>query len=187
MDNYVKIIFAGDSNCGKTTLLLYYIMGEVKGEAKPTVAASFFTRTIDLNNKKYNLVLWDTAGQELYRNLTPMYYRDSKIAFILFDVTSKTSFDNLESWVRDIRNEAGDGVLLSIVGNKIDLDDRVISQVQATDYALSIGAQYFETSAITGEGVNEMIQCSLEEYIPLIETSSKTLSLTENKKKNDCC
>lgn len=190
MDDSIKIIFAGDSNAGKTSVLLRYINGPIQNEVKPTIAAAFFTKEFVFKEKSYKLVLWDTAGQEKYRNLTPMYYRGSNIAFILFDITSKETFDHLDSWIHDVRNEAGDGVQITIVGNKIDLENRAITHLQAQDFATSIGAQYFETSAITGEGVQAMMQYTIEYCIPrmkLEETNSKAILLNDSNNKSGCC
>jgi len=188
----IKVVFCGDSSTGKTSVLLNYINGSAPKSTKPTIAAAFFTREVKIHERLFDLVLWDTAGQETYRGLAPMYYRGSALAFLLFDVTSRKTFENLGDWIQSIRSEAGDKTIISIVGNKIDIEDlREIDTFQAQDYATNEHCLYFETSAITGHGIDRMMQISLEElatsFIPEDKPTPVPIAITENPQKNGGC
>ena len=191
----IKIVFVGDSSTGKTSILTWYINGSPAKATKATIAAAFFTREVQVNEKNYEIVLWDTAGQEAFRGLVPMYYRGAAIAFIVFDVTSNDSFKNLSQWIIDVRSEAGDGVLIRIVGNKIDRkEDRVITFDAAKEFAESEHAKYCESSAVTGEGIEKMILDAVEDFVPLMKSEEESqqevvmLSSDSNKsEKKGCC
>ena len=197
MTESIKIVFVGNSSTGKTSVLTSYIHGSVSGEAKATIAAAFFNKTITIDDNSYDLILWDTAGQEAFRGLVPMYYRGASIAFVLFDITSKKTFDDVEEWVRDVRNEAGDDVVIAVVGNKIDLEEkREVSTTAAQEFAQSINARYYETSAMTGSGITGMIQFSVEQYISTLKKKEQDVddgemvnlnTTVEPSKKPGCC
>lgn len=102
-------------------------------------------------------MIWDTAGQEKYRSLAPMYYRGARCAIVAYDITKAVSFDCLQSWVDELRRNGPEDILVALVGNKCDLQDRrAVEQHTAEATAEEIGAVYYETSAATGKNVEEV-------------------------------
>lgn len=145
---------------------MQFVNGIFDGLAKTTIGASFVAKTLYINGQEITISVWDTAGQELYRGLTPMYYRNAAVAIIVFDVTNRESFESVQSWADEIRENTSDAIVL-ICGNKIDLPDRLISQEAGQKLADSLELPYFETSAATGTGVNEMFTKITEKLISM--------------------
>jgi small GTP-binding protein len=135
--------------------------------------------------------IWDTAGEEKFQALTPMYSRDAAGAFIVFDVTSRVTFDHLNVW-KDILVGSASDLALIVVGNKADLESRrEVSPEEATDYALSINAEYAETSAATGQGVVESFAMLSAKAIQLGQQRMAGLALdvmlSPPEKRRGCC
>jgi small GTP-binding protein len=153
----VKTIFVGDSGVGKTAIALQAVSGAFTGRAAPTIGAGHYV--LDLPSGGATLSIWDTAGQENYRSLVPMYVRDAEFALVVFDVTSRASYENIGEWGRQVRAGAP-ACVTYLVGNKVDLADaRQISAAAAASAIGRIGAAgYVETSAVTGQGIQELIR-----------------------------
>ncbi|CAF0813043.1 unnamed protein product [Didymodactylos carnosus] len=119
--------------------------------------ASFKTKKLTFDGKRVELAIWDTAGQERFRALGPLYYRDSNGAILVFDITDEDSFERVKSWTKELRRMLGNDCILCIVGNKIDLEkDRHVSMQLAEEYAKSVGAKLYHTSAKLDKGVEEL-------------------------------
>jgi Rab family protein len=158
----VKLVLLGDSGVGKTSIVSQYIIGAVTDSVNPTIGAAFVTKNATIDGKPYELLIWDTAGQEVYRGLAPMYYRSALVAIIVFDVTSKTSYGSVDYWIKELRANVEEGITILVCGNKIDLGDkRSVEGIQASAWAAEKGALYAETSAVTGTGVDRMFQLAL--------------------------
>jgi small GTP-binding protein len=115
-----------------------------------------------------DLLIWDTAGQEAYRGLTSQYYRDAKIAMIVFDLTNPTTLNNVSDWHSRLSNANQNPVVSVLVGNKSDLTaSRVVTEDQGEAAAAEIKALYRETSAVTGKGITEVFEDACEEYLRL--------------------
>lgn len=176
MEGGVKIVFLGDSGVGKTTIITKYVTGSVPEVTQQTVGAAFFSKSAIIDKKQYNLLIWDTAGQELYRGLAPMYYRNASIAIITFDLTKKSSFDAVTYWLKEIREKSEEeNVVIIVCGNKCDLEGREIENGEK--FAVDNGLLYCETSATTGSGIDRLFQMALLEY-------EKKEGTTENKETN---
>jgi Rab family protein len=108
------------------------------------------------------LRIWDTAGQEVYRGLAPMYYRSALIAIIVYDVTNSESYSSVDYWIRELKVNVEEGIIILVCANKIDLEDqRVVDFLHASSSAIERGALYAETSAVSGVGVEKMFQLAL--------------------------
>ena len=152
-----KLVFLGDIYVGKTSIINQFMYENFDNNYQATIGIDFLSKTLAIGDKSMRLQLWDTAGQERFRSLIPNYIRDSSAAIIVFDVTNRQTFTNLEKWVEDVRNERGTSVVVAIVGNKIDkTGERCISQEEAQEKSKQLGAIYQETSAKTGENVKEL-------------------------------
>jgi small GTP-binding protein len=155
----MKVVIVGDTQVGKTCLLSRLTTGQFQGTDQPTIGAGFQNLAITAAHGVVSLQIWDTAGQEQYRSLAPMYYRNAQAAILVFDLTNHRSFLGLEDWVAELEaREADDRVKLFVVGNKCDLaQDRVLDRAKAERFAQSHHAlAYYETSAKTGDGVIEL-------------------------------
>lgn len=135
IDLSLKIIILGDSSVGKTNILTRYTKNLFSDDSKTTIGVEFGTKILDLNNHKIKLQIWDTAGQERYKAVTVAYYKGSKGAFIVYDVTNKSSFDNLENWIKDIKKNGDKETSIIIVGNKTDLEKREVTYEQGKKFA----------------------------------------------------
>lgn len=152
-----KIVLLGEGCVGKTSLMLRYIENRFNDKHLSTVQAAFLRKKIAIGNNMVELAIWDTAGQERYHALSPIYYRGSNGAFLVYDITDEDSFQRIKIWVKELRKVLADEVVICIVGNKIDLEkDRHVSQEEAEEYAKSVGATHVNTSAKLNRGVTEL-------------------------------
>ena len=163
----LKVVVIGDSSVGKTCVSLRYLTGEFSSQTRPTIAAGFCNAKVKLGKTEIDLLIWDTAGQEAYRGLTSQYYRDAKVALIVFDLTNPSSLNSVIEWHQRLTDANRESVVCVLVGNKSDLPNRQVSQEQGEALATQIKALYRETSAFTGKGINEVFEDVCEEYIRL--------------------
>lgn len=152
----VKVVVVGDGNVGKTTLIRRFCEGKFHASRVTTIGVDFYTQRVLLPSGGVKLSIWDMAGQERFYVVREGFYRGSKAAAMVYDVTNPVSLVNLKRW-RDevIKAEPRQGLV--IVGNKTDLD-RAVRPHLGRVFANYIGAGYVETSALTGEGVLELFQ-----------------------------
>jgi len=166
-----KLVLLGNSGVGKTSLVLRYVQGVYSLDQPSTIGASFMTKRMLLEDWKVKLQIWDTAGQERFRSMTPMYYRGASAAILVYDVTSVESFECVKDWVTELRTQVQHDIVLAIAGNKKDLEDqRQVKLAKAKEYADSVGAIIYETSAKDNEGIEELF---VDVSRRLIEASQK--------------
>lgn len=124
-----------------------------------TIGIDFLTKTVYVDDKMVRLQLWDTAGQERFRSLIPSYINDSSVAVICYDITSKTSFDNINNWIEQARQIRGDDLTIFMVGNKIDdAEKRQVATEEGQKKANELKVQFFETSAKVGINVKSLFK-----------------------------
>ncbi|XP_038836665.1 ras-related protein Rab-37-like isoform X1 [Salvelinus namaycush] len=150
-----KTIMVGDSGVGKTSLLVQYDQGKfIPGSFSATVGIGFTNKVVTVDNVKVKLQIWDTAGQERFRSVTHAYYRDAQALLLLYDITSKSSFDNIRAWLTEIHEYAQKDVVIMLLGNKTDMaGERVIKREEGEKLAKEYGVPFMETSAKTGVNV----------------------------------
>lgn len=154
-----KLIFLGDIYVGKTSIINQFMYESFDTNYQATIGIDFFSKTLTIDEKNMRLQLWDTAGQERFRSLIPNYIKDSSAAVVVFDVTNKQTFVSIEKWVENVRSERGTGVVIAVVGNKIDKSgERCVTFEEAETKAHNLGAIYHETSAKTGTNVKELFK-----------------------------
>ena len=163
----LKVVVIGDSSVGKTCVSLRYLTGEFSSQTRPTIAAGFCNAKVKLGKTDIDLLIWDTAGQEAYRGLTSQYYRDAKVALIVFDLTNPATLNSVTEWHQRLTDANRESVVCVLVGNKNDLPNRQVSQEQGEAVAAEIKALYRETSAFTGKGISEVFEDVCEEYLRL--------------------
>ncbi len=134
-----KVVLLGDTSVGKTSILNRFAKGVFKKDLEPTIGAHFMSKIVELpqSNSTIKLQVWDTAGQEKYRSVTPIYYRDAAAAILIYDITSKMTLDNAESWITDLRNYAPSHIIIGVAGNKCDVYDKEeVNFEQGREFAL---------------------------------------------------
>jgi Rab family protein len=154
----IKIVFLGESGAGKTSIITSHIQGHCPHKLAPTVGASFLTLQLLWRGIEVEFAVWDTAGQEIYRSLAPMYYRTAKCAVVVFDLTNSDPMPGVGRWIAELRTATPD-IIVILCGNKCDLEeDRTVSYAQGMNTAASANAAYVETSAKTGMGLDALFQ-----------------------------
>jgi len=162
-----KVVFVGEKGVGKTCLCIRYVEGVYRSDMPATIGAAFMTKRLQMDGHLFRLQLWDTAGQERFRAMAPMYYRGASIAIIVFDVTDEDSFAEADLWVKELKDKCGTNDLaLAIAANKCDVESgRVIPTKKGEDYAKSVGAVYFETSAKENIGIEDMFSTLIRKIL----------------------
>ena len=122
-DYIMKLILIGDASVGKTNILTKYLKNEFDPNSKATVGVELGTKNIQIDNKIIKVQIWDTAGQERYKAITSTYYKGAKGAIIVYDITRKITFDNIEKWIGDLKVNGDENIIIFLVGNKSDLND----------------------------------------------------------------
>jgi Ras-related protein Rab-6A len=149
-----KIIFVGDAGVGKTTIIGRIMDSPFTDAYEPSIGVDFMSKNIKYHGQNIKLQMWDTAGQEKYKGLIPSYVRNSSIVFIVYDISSKTSFDNIPKWINFIKSI--ENTTLVLCGNKIDLESREVKKEVGEEFAKKEGIPFFEVSAKTNENIKNM-------------------------------
>ncbi|EAY17053.1 Ras family protein [Trichomonas vaginalis G3] len=167
-----KIIFIGDSSVGKTSIINQYIYNSCTPQYNSTIGIDYLSKIVNEADKPIQLQIWDTAGQEKFHSLIPAYIRSSTIAVLVYDITCKQSFDNIQTWYQMVINNAEPAFI--IVGNKSDLDsERANSIEEGKKFANQINAKFIETSAITSENISQLFDIIIQIPIPVEEVAQE--------------
>lgn len=161
----LKILIIGESGVGKSSLLLRFTDDTFDPEQAATIGVDFKVKTLTVDGNKAKLAIWDTAGQERFRTLTPSYYRGAQGCILVYDVSSKSSFQKLDAWLNELDTFATkQDIIKMLVGNKIDKEGREVSREEGLKFARKHHMLFIEASAKTREGV----QCAFEELVEKI-------------------
>ncbi|KAG0654797.1 Rab GTPase ypt6 [Maudiozyma exigua] len=172
-----KIVFLGEQGVGKTSLITRFMYDTFDDHYQATIGIDFLSKTMYLDDKTIRLQLWDTAGQERFRSLIPSYIRDSRVAIVVYDITKKKSFEFIDKWIEDVKNERGEeNVILCIVGNKNDLtDERQVTIEEGQEKAKALGAKIFmETSTKAGYNVKNLFK-KIAKSLPEFQDSNSNI------------
>ena len=173
-----KMILIGDSGVVKTNILNRYINNTFSETTKSTVGVELGTKVEEYNNTKIKVQIWDTAGQERYKSITKTYYKGAKGAFIVYDITKKDSFKNIDKWIQDLREFGEDDAAILIVGNKSDLEEsREVTTDEVKKKAEVYKMAYCETSALKSKNINYAFQT----LIKLVAEKMENKKNEENK------
>ena len=177
-----KVVIVGDSGVGKTNLAKRFITDTFNKESKATVGVEFLSKSFFVNNTVVKLELWDTAGQERYKSITSAYFKGAKGALIVYDVTSRTSFDNVDKWVSELQSKGSKNINIIMIGNKTDLkESMVITSEMGKDKAGNLHIPIMETSALDASNVKEAFYLLIKEmYFKQTNTEQ-----TNNTNKNE--
>ena len=192
----VKIIIVGSINVGKTSLVAKYGIGKTPLKKETTKNASYVNKFKRVNGIKFEIKLWDTAGQEKYKSLTKLFIKDAKIAILVYSIDNEESFNDLDAWLELIKTMNDETVLYGVCANKSDLaSEKTISDEKGKEYAQKIGAEWTSTSAIiNGKGIDKFVETLFIKYynsnFNLNNTASLSISLSSEKtkvEKKSCC
>jgi Ras-related protein Rab-11B len=155
-DMILKILIIGDSGVGKSNLLLRYVKNEFSPDLRSTVGVEFGYKMLKIDDLDIKAQIWDTAGQERYKAITSAYYKGAKGVLIVYDITRKQSYENLENWLNDFKMKSDENASIVIIGNKSDLiEKREIDTEEAKNFASLHNLAFFETSAKENENVDK--------------------------------
>lgn len=163
-DYLFKTIIVGDPNVGKTSIALRFSTGTFRERYLFTIGVEFSVKDIEVDGNKVKIQAWDTGGHDKYSYIRPLYYKGSYGALIVYDITNKDSFENLDKWFKEVYDNCESTIPAILVGNKNDLEEqREVTREEALNYAEEMSKRYnldnipyFETSAKTGENVDDI-------------------------------
>ncbi|PUU75997.1 ras family-domain-containing protein [Tuber borchii] len=175
LSSSVKLVLLGEAAVGKSSLVLRFVNDDFQENKEPTIgAAAFLTQKCTLPSRTIKFEIWDTAGQERFASLAPMYYRNAQTALVVYDITKPTSLIKAKHWVSELQRQASPGIVIALVGNKLDLaatadadggdvdggdgGSRAVLTAEAKAYADEEGLLFYETSAKTGENVQSVFE-----------------------------
>ena len=182
-----KLIFIGDSNTGKTSIINRFVHNTFNERHVCTIGVDFMMKTLIINSNEIKLQIWDTAGMEKYKQITTSYYRGAQGAIVVFDLSSHSSFESVQQWIDEFcqitctEANTGDKMII-LVGNKSDLVmQRQVSQEEIEKFVETNKIAYYETSALSGKGVQDMFEtfanALMRKYI------GKSLGMKDSKTK----
>ena len=179
-DYIIKFIIVGDANVGKSNLLLQFTDKTFLFGYDITIGVDFATKIVTHNNKVYKIQLWDTAGQELFRAITRSHYRNVSGCIIVYDITNKKSFESIDYWINDLRDQ-NQNISIVIIGNKTDLNHlRMISIDDGIKKAEEYKIKIFETSAKLCSNVDEAFLYLVNDIDKKIESGEIIIEKAEN-------
>ena len=190
-----KILTIGESGVGKTCVLRRFVENKFLKNHLATIGIDFKTKTLNINNQEIKLKIWDTAGQERFRNITTQYYKGADGIVLVYDVTDESSYEKIRDWMEQIlSNTQQEEVGLVLLGNKCDMEPRVVTEDMGKKLAEELKISYYETSALTGQGIKEAFEELTMDIMKKrgvseggntggVELNSKK----KKKEKGDCC
>jgi small GTP-binding protein len=183
-----KIVLLGNTRCGKTSILARQLTDGPIENLNATIGVNCHEVVMSVNGTRVSLNVWDTAGQELYYAVVPIYVRGASAALLVCDIADRSSFTRLEWWHSLISEHAGQAVPLFVVANKVDLAaSRVVDDDELLAFADSHSAKLFRSSALTGEGVAELFRAVAETMIQTAEANEARGSARAAFADRKCC
>jgi small GTP-binding protein len=191
----IKVILLGETAVGKTSIIKRYYDDTFDTNEVTTISMSYVDKIIELNKKKYKLIIWDTIGQEKYRSISKLFLTEAKIVILVYCIDKKDTFENLDFWYNLYKEELGDEAILGIAGNKADLLlEQVVPYQEGEKFANERGAIFAEISAKENKvTINNFMNDLVKAYIAKnkgekINNNNKVkLGEGNNQKKEGCC
>ena len=180
-----KIVIIGDSGVGKTNLVRRFIQNSFTLNTQATVGCEFYSNNYSINDKLFKVEIWDTAGQERYKSITAAYYKGASGAILVYDVTNRTSFNNVDRWFQEIKDCSSADIKILMVGNKTDLEDKiVVSKEMSSNKASDLNIPVIETSALNASNVKEAFHLMIKEIYKVVIGKMDENNLNNNNTYN---
>lgn len=171
----LKLILVGDGRVGKTSIINKYLYNTFNENEPMTINSCFLEKKMIINEKTFKFALWDTAGQEKFNSVTPVYYRDAKGVILVYDITNARSFERVQKWIEEVRSYNKECEIV-ICGNKVDIKETYedgVDKDKAKEYVVNKGIEHFYTSAKTGEGLEEVFDYVAKKVVDNYERDNK--------------
>ena len=192
----VKIVLIGNSAVGKTALFQRMKTDTYNENSTPTVGGACANIDVDFNSQTVPLILWDTAGQDSFREIVPMYFNRASFIIIVYDITNKKSFEDVAEWTELSKNNASESVHLILLGNKVDQSEkRQVALIEGQEQADKMNALTFlEVSAKEGILIDDLLSTIADQVLKdflaqpnKLETNEIDLTSSATKKTSSCC
>lgn len=173
----LKFILVGDIGVGKTSMASRFCEERFEHEVPHTVGIEFYSRSLNIGKQSVKILVWDTAGQERFRSITQSYFRDAAAIFIVFDVTKRSTFNAIGRWITDAKELTQPSSIKTVIGNKADLDDeREVPFSEALEYAEQNQVPYYETSALSGDRIQDVFIETASSIVDMIKRGFITVN-----------
>ena len=179
-----KLILIGNSGVGKSSILQRYMNKTFEESYKCTIGVDFLMKSLEVKGKTVKLQLWDTAGQEKYKSMVSSYYRGANVALVVFDITSRSSFESLPLWIENYYKNGPEQKNIILIGNKKDMaDQRQVTQEEAEEFSETNNMIYFETSAKEGDNIDYVFNFAAEKLLEYYGSQNNELNLKRQMNK----
>lgn len=176
-DYLFKLLLIGNSSVGKSSILLRFADNTFTDNFLPTIGVDFKIKTFELQQKIIKMQIWDTAGQERFKTITSSYYRGAHAVLIVYDITDRQSFSDVENWLIETEKHASDGITRLLVGNKSDLESkRVVMSEEGKNFAANNGLEFIETSSKNNVNIEDAfltVAKKIKEKVQKLEEKSQ--------------
>jgi len=181
-DEEIKVVVLGESGVGKSNIINRYNGGQFDPYSVPNNSSFFMSKNLKFGEKIYRINLWDTAGQEKYHSLTKIFLNEAKIAFLVYAINDKNSYEKIDFWYKLVKESCGN-ILISLIGNKKDLyEEEQVNEQEAIEKARTLNATFGLTSALEEDtGFDEIINKVIKKYIHDKGESTENQIFTSNK------
>ena len=166
----LKFVIIGESGVGKSCIVLNFTEQKPRRQHQVTIACEFAARIVDVKSQKIKVQIWDTAGQENFRSITRSYYRTAVAAIVVYDVTQRKSFEKVQSWLKELKENSQENICIAVVGNKIDLEkQREVSYQEGYDFVKGLKHRFTETCAFDLETIEPLFRGLTEDVLSKID------------------
>eukprot|EP01064_Diplonema_japonicum_P017091 TRINITY_DN25134_c0_g1_i1.p1 TRINITY_DN25134_c0_g1~~TRINITY_DN25134_c0_g1_i1.p1 ORF type:complete len:229 (+),score=49.63 TRINITY_DN25134_c0_g1_i1:45-689(+) len=167
-----KVVLIGDSGVGKSNLMTRYTADEFNVESPSTIGVEFMTKSMKAENRDIKVQIWDTAGQERFRAISRSIYHGAKGAMLVYDITNQPSFDNISTWLQELRSHVQPSAVIMLIGNKCDLEYlRTVQKEQAKQFAEENNLAFLETSALDSTNVEKAFEWLVKEVYSVVNSN----------------
>ena len=207
MTESIKIVLLGETAVGKTSIIQRFITDSFNSNCISSLSAQFNSKTMEINGETLKIDIWDTAGQEKYRSLARIFYKDAKVIVFVYDITNKKTFEEIKNyWLPQTKDNCENNVIYALVGNKNDLYEKEeVNEIDAINYAKEINAVFTTASALSNVGINSLFlffgqklinkdnnNNKIENKVEIVDNKNKSIKLSQDDKKEiaenkKCC
>jgi small GTP-binding protein len=188
----IKVVLLGATGVGKTSIVSAATTGQFSDGTLPTLGASFATKTMEIDRTTVLLQIWDTAGQEKYRAMAPMYFHNAQVGIAVYSIADLETFVAVDSWIKTFKDHAHSNAHVFLVGNKVDLEEfRAVTADDATEKAKNYGATFLEVSAKSAIGIDDLFELIprtfMENAGATVSTADSVAIATGSEASSPCC